>query len=256
MRDADEMVTFLRNGEGRLGLDIGSRSTKMFFRHGDTERYLICDTPLFLGSVRGARISTDLDIVTTGYGRHRIEEARSIPEIRAHTNGILRSMNIDRCTILDIGGQDFKIVRVENKGIRDFTMNDKCAAGTGRFLEKMAEMLSMDLDELGEHQGTRKILESTCSVFTETEIISLMMEGVPIDELASGVIHSVYERVRPYLKMYPIDTVVFTGGVSRMNGLERTISEDLGIEVKVPERSQFMGAKGCFHSRKPSVCKD
>ncbi len=256
MRDVNEMVTYLRDGEGRLGLDIGSRSTKMFFLSGDTEKYLICDTPMFLRSIKDARVNTDLDIVTTGYGRHRIEDARSIPEIRAHTNGILRSIEIDRCTILDIGGQDFKIIRVENRGIRDFIMNDKCAAGTGRFLEKMAEMLSVDLDELGEHQGTRKILESTCSVFTETEIISLMMEGVPVDELASGVIHSVYERVRPYLKMFPIDTVVFTGGVSKMEGLVRTISEDLGIEVKVPERSQFMGAKGCFHSRKPAVCKD
>ena len=95
MRDVNEMVTYLRDGEGRLGLDIGSRSTKMFFRPIDPERYLICDTPMFLRFIKGARISDDLDIVTTGYGRHRIENARSIPEIRDHTNGILGSMSID-----------------------------------------------------------------------------------------------------------------------------------------------------------------
>jgi predicted CoA-substrate-specific enzyme activase len=241
-----ELTELLQNGNGRLGLDIGSRSTKAF----QNEMELITDTPGFLEELRGIKISKDLDIVTTGYGRHRINGTRSIPEIRAHTTGVIKNLEISDCIVLDIGGQDFKVIKVEGKSIRDFTMNDKCAAGTGRFLEKMAQMLSMDLDELGSHVGDRKVLESTCSVFTETEIISMMIEGVPRDELASGVIHSVYERVRPYLKMFRSDTIVFTGGVAVMDGLRLTIEKNLDVQVIVPERSQFIGAIGCFHSRR------
>jgi predicted CoA-substrate-specific enzyme activase len=232
---------------GRIGLDIGSRSAKMYLREeGD---FFIWDTPVFLEELSLVELKGCEDIVSTGYGRLRVPGARTIPEIRAHTTGVVNSLDIEDCTILDIGGQDFKIIRIEGRGIKEFIMNDKCAAGTGRFLEKMADMLSMDLEELGNFIGGRKVLESTCSVFTETEIISLMMDGVPRSELACGVLHSVYERVRPSLRMFPMDLIVFTGGVSRMKGLVSTISEELDVEVIVPERSQFMGAYGCAMAR-------
>lgn len=244
------MIELFKEGGGKIGVDVGSRSTKVYTVDQGDERYLISDTPEFLEELGNIDISKDLEVVTTGYGRHRVPGSRSIPEIRAHTTGVVMSHGISDCTLLDIGGQDFKVIRVEAKGIRDFTMNDKCAAGTGRFLEKMASMLSMELGELGKYKGDRKILESTCSVFTETEIISLMMEGVQRSELASGVVHSVYERVRPYIRMFPSDILVFTGGVASLEGLRKTISDDLDIDVLVPERAQFMGAVGCFHARK------
>jgi activator of 2-hydroxyglutaryl-CoA dehydratase len=129
-------------------------------------------------------------------------------------------------------------------------MNDKCAAGTGRFLEKMSDLLSIPLKEMGKHYGERKILESTCSVFTETEIISLMMEGIGKDELAGGVIHSVYERIRPYLRMYPSDRIVMTGGVSDFSGLRETFSMKMDVDVVVPDNARFIGAMGCLWSRR------
>ncbi|MGA1819557.1 MAG: acyl-CoA dehydratase activase [Thermoplasmatota archaeon] len=239
--------TFLEDLEQgrRIGLDIGSRSTKAAFTDGDVIGTEMMDTADFIygGFIEGLK---GFDVVTTGYGRNRVVHARKVPEIRAHTLGVLRSTGIDSFTLLDIGGQDFKVVRVDKKGIRDFHMNDKCAAGTGRFLEKMGEMLSMSVEELGCHRGDSKVLESTCSVFTETELISLMMEGATRDQLASGVIYSVYERVRPYLRMFPADTVVFSGGVSGCTGLVETLKEGLSVDVVVPERAQFMGAVGAM----------
>ncbi len=248
MSDIEDLVSIILSTE-RVGIDIGSRSTKVASGRGNDIRLGICDTTLFLEALVKGEIKASGDIVTTGYGRHRIGK-RSIPEIRAHTTGVIRSMDLSDCTILDIGGQDFKIIRVEGRAIRDFSMNDKCAAGTGRFMEKMADLLSMRLEELGDHRGGRKILESTCSVFTETEIISLMMEGIERDKLAEGVVHSVYERIRPYVKMYPLDHLVLTGGVSAFKGLQRTFSDGLDVEVLVPEKARFMGALGCLWSRR------
>ncbi|MBN1390446.1 MAG: 2-hydroxyglutaryl-CoA dehydratase [Candidatus Thermoplasmatota archaeon] len=244
-----EMDLLLELKEGqRVGVDIGSRSTKFAFYHGGLLKTYMMNTSLVVLGRHEEALST-FDVVSTGYGRKRIPYARSIPEIRAHTLGVLKCMEIDDFTLLDIGGQDFKVVRVEKKGIRDFHMNDKCAAGTGRFLEKMSEMLDMSIDELGSHKGEKKVLESTCSVFTETEIISLMMEGSTRDRLAEGVINSVYERVRPILRMFPSDIIVFTGGVSRCSGLVGTIRDGLSVEVVVPENARFMGAIGALMSR-------
>jgi len=233
---------------GRVGLDVGSRSTKIAVSGEMGPVIGIMDTiEVMYGGVL-ERIPGGVEVVSTGYGRNKVKGGKKIPEIRAHTVGALKSLDIDTFTLLDIGGQDFKVVRVENGSIRDFHMNDKCAAGTGRFLEKMAEMLHMTLEELGSHRGDSKILESTCSVFTETELISLLMEGASRDRLAGGVVYSVYERIRPYLRMFPSDIVVFTGGVSGCSGLVDTIKENTGSCVVLPKNPQFMGALGCYHA--------
>ncbi|MBN1539989.1 MAG: 2-hydroxyglutaryl-CoA dehydratase [Candidatus Thermoplasmatota archaeon] len=232
----------------KLGVDAGSTSTKFAFLKDGRISTSIMDTSRFLYG-KMAECLVGFDVVSTGYGRKRIPSARPIPEIRAHTLGVLKSTGLEDFTLLDIGGQDFKVVRVEKKGIRDFHMNDKCAAGTGRFLEKMSAMLGMSMAELGSFRGNEKILESVCSVFTETELISLMVEGATRERLAEGVIFSVYERVRPLLRMFPCDTIVFTGGVSRCSGLAMTISVGLSVDVMVPERSQFMGAIGALSAR-------
>ena len=245
----------LSRAEGRIGIDVGSRSIKACSMVDGSLSLAIADTTETLFSGLGP-IPEGAEIVATGYGRGKVKGATTIPEIRAHAVGALNSMDLETFTLLDIGGQDFKVVRIEKKGIRDFTMNDKCAAGTGRFLEKMAQMLDMSIDELGSFEGRRKVLESTCSVFTETELISLMMEGATKEELASGVIYSVYERIRPYLRMYPRDHLILTGGVAKMDGVRCTLKDQLGIEVVVPEHAQFMGALGCLYvrnvSRRPS----
>jgi predicted CoA-substrate-specific enzyme activase len=239
------LTDVLAKAEGRIGIDVGSRSIKACSMVDGIISLAIANTTETLFAGIGP-IPEGAEIVATGYGRGKVPGARTIPEIRAHAVGALNSIDLDTFTLLDIGGQDFKVVRIEKKGIRDFTMNDKCAAGTGRFLEKMAQMLDMGLDDLGSFKGRRKVLESTCSVFTETELISLMMEGATKEELASGVIYSVYERIRPYLRMYPRDHLILTGGVANMDGVRCTLKDQLRIDVVVPDHAQFMGAMGCF----------
>ncbi|MDG6225427.1 MAG: acyl-CoA dehydratase activase [Candidatus Thermoplasmatota archaeon] len=238
---------FLSECEGRIGMDLGSRSIKAAGLVDGEHVLWITDTETMICS--GTPPLTDgFRCVTTGYGRGMIKGATSINEIRAHVVGVLSSLDIDTFTLIDIGGQDFKVIRVKDRGIVDFSMNDKCAAGTGRFLEKMAGMLGMTVMELGSHKGRRKVLESTCSVFTETELISLMVEGVSREELASGVIYSVFERLRPHLRAYPDDAIVLTGGASLLPGISGTISEHSNAEVMVPKDSRFMGALGCYHA--------
>jgi len=243
-----EVVHILGPGD-RIGLDVGSRSTKFALMMEDKIELGKIDTTEFIFNGMIEDLDSGIEIVSTGYGRNKVNAGRKIPEIRAHTVGALKSLDLDTFTLLDIGGQDFKVVRVENKAIKDFHMNDKCAAGTGRFLEKMSKMLHISIEELGSHTGNAKILESTCSVFTETELISLMMEGASKDELAGGVIYSVYERIRPYLRMFPSDTLVFTGGVAKCTGLVESIRNGIGIDIVVPDDAQFMGAIGTLYSR-------
>ncbi len=234
-------------GGYRIGLDIGSRSTKLAFLRNGREVMAVTDTFSLFYDRGGIDIPEGVEIVTTGYGRDLVPGSLKISEIRAHVVGAVRGIDLDDFTLLDIGGQDFKVTRVENGGIRDFFMNDKCAAGTGRFLEKMAEMLEMDISKLGGFKGDYRILESTCTVFTETEIISKMSEGRSKEELAGGIIHSVYERIEPLLKRFPLDVIVFTGGVSKCDGLADTLRDKLGCEVRIPSNAQYMGSLGCLY---------
>ncbi|MGA1822446.1 MAG: acyl-CoA dehydratase activase [Thermoplasmatota archaeon] len=224
---------------------MGSRSTKAVYLNGGRKEMAMTDTFDLIEKGPFMRIPEGILVVTTGYGRRIPGNYDSIPEIRAHAIGAVETLGIGDFTLLDIGGQDYKVVRVEKGGIRDFFMNDKCAAGTGRFLEKMADMLCLGVEELGARKGSRKLLESTCSVFSETEIIGMKMEGFTTEEIAEGVIYSVYERIRPLLRSFPTDRIVFTGGVSAFSGLKDTISDQIGVEVIVPENAQYMGALGC-----------
>ncbi len=241
------MLKALRNSpEGsRVGIDMGSRSVKAAVMTDAGTSLFITDTTELLADIDGVKVGPGVELVSTGYGRKLVSARRSIPEVRAHALGAAKALDLTTFTLLDIGGQDMKVIRVEGSVLRDFSMNDKCAAGTGRFLEKMASMLGMSVQELSSHKGGRKLLESTCSVFTETEIIDLLVRKVPRDEIASGVVHSVYERVRPHLRAFPLDVLVFTGGVSLGRGLRETLEEGLGIEVMVPPDPQFTGAIGC-----------
>jgi len=236
-----------------VGVDMGSRSTKVCVKSQNGQTLSMFDSYRFISHPGNLDIGKGLPVVSTGYGRDRIQHARKVPEIRAHTVGAVYTLGLGDFTLLDIGGQDFKVTRVENGAIRDFHMNDKCAAGTGRFLEMMASVLDMSVDELGRFEGSGVPLESTCSVFTESEVVGMMMEGKGKEEICGGIIQSVYERVRPYLRRYPLDLVIFTGGVSKAEGLRFTIQRELDVEVKVPKSSQFMGALGCAEIAKRTL---
>jgi len=188
-------------------------------------------------------------LVATGYGRERVLGAtRTLTEITCHARGA-RAMVPAARTIIDIGGQDSKVIRLDEKGlVQDFIMNDKCAAGTGRFLEVMATRLEVGLDEFGKEwrraRGSAKI-SSTCTVFAESEIISLISTGMKRTVIVKGLCNAIAGRVVSMARRIGAEpVVVFTGGVSLNDGVRRALEDALSQKVVVPPMSQFMGAYG------------
>lgn len=197
----------------------------------------------------GLRRNDLASIVATGYGRDLIPgRSRSVTEITCHAKGAASCVPGVR-TVVDIGGQDSKVIALDEAGyVLDFVMNDKCAAGTGRFLEVMAGKLGVDLGEF-EYQwrlspnGAR--ISSTCTVFAESEVVSLLSQGVAVASIIRGLCDSVATRmVNMGRKIGFREPVVLTGGVSLNGGLRRSLERILGMRVVVHPMSEFMGAYG------------
>jgi (R)-2-hydroxyacyl-CoA dehydratese activating ATPase len=190
-------------------------------------------------------------IVATGYGRHLAQKQFAediITEIKAHALGA-RYFFPGCMTVLDVGGQDSKVISLDRSGkVVSFQMNDKCAAGTGRFLEIMAASLGIPLNEFGDEalQGTSDIkVNSMCTVFAESEVISLKNHGVSPRDIARAVHLSVVERLVAMLHRVGYDgTVVFTGGVARNRAMVQLLREKLKITVLVPPAPDIAGALG------------
>jgi predicted CoA-substrate-specific enzyme activase len=191
-------------------------------------------------------------ITATGYGRRlfgRYWECRIITEIRAVALGARLLAPACR-TVLDIGGQDTKAVSVAGDGgIRKFEMNDKCAAGTGRFLEVMAAALSYSMNDfISSAQSARRArkVNSMCTVFAESEVISMVSRGAPREEVALGIHQAVAGRAVSMLKRVPVaDDILFCGGAALNRCLHRLIEEALGKRVHVPDEPQIVAAIGC-----------
>ena len=255
------------------GVDIGSLCTKVVIL--DSARNIIAHAILRSGAAyKGAAesaLSEALNsaglsfnqlgyIVSTGYGRARVPFAnREITEISCHARGAGFYFPAVR-TVIDIGGQDSKVIRVNEKGqaVR-FVMNDKCAAGTGRFLEVMAGALDEDLDEMSElsFQARENIeVSSMCTVFAESEVISLFAKGYPKQEIAGAVYRSIARRVVGLVGQLGLsEKVAMTGGVAKSRGMLRAIEEKLGTTLQVPVEPQIVGALGAalFASEKAGV---
>lgn len=187
--------------------------------------------------------------VATGFGRNYFQEAdRVISEIACHAAGV-RALCPGARTIIEIGGQDAKMISVDDQGrVRDFVMNDRCAAGTGRFVEAVARSLNMDVEETGAvalRAQQASAISSMCAVFAETEIIGLVHRGVPAGEVLRGVFDSVARRVIGMAGRIGVaDPVVFTGGVARNAGIARALETVTGHPVIVPEEPEYTGAHG------------
>ena len=185
----------------------------------------------------------------TGYGRNTVKEADdAFSELTCHARGAYW-LYPDVRTVLDIGGQDAKALSVLPGGkLGGFVMNDKCAAGTGRFLEVMARIMEKELSELGElglHSSQRVDISSTCTVFAESEVISQLSKGVSPEDLAAGINRSVAFRGAGLLRRLGITPPVFmTGGVARNTGVLRALEAELGLAVLTHKLSQLAGAIG------------
>ena len=198
------------------------------------------------GSVREEEVEY---VIGTGYGRYRVTFGNTqVTEISCHARGAVHMFPGTR-TVLDMGGQDTKAIRVSAASeIVDFCMNDKCAAGTGRFLGAASSALDIPLDELGatalraEHAVR---ISTTCTVFAESEVLSWLGKGKKIEDILLGVHKSIAARSGGLMRRVGIESeVTFTGGVARNMGMIQTLQEKLGVELNVSEESHYMGALG------------
>lgn len=196
-----------------------------------------------------ANIKGDVQrIVATGYGRVSFNANDIVSEITAHARGSHYLFPQAR-TIIDIGGQDSKITRINEKGkVLDFAMNDKCAAGTGRFIENTAKALEISLEEFSNKSLKSKNpanINSMCTVFAESEVISLLAQGITLEDISAGIHLSVAKRIKAMAERIGIEKeVIFTGGVAKSLAMKKTLENSLGIKLIVPEEPQIIGALG------------
>ena len=188
-------------------------------------------------------------VVGTGYGRYRVEFGDTqVTEIVCHARGAARMFPATE-TVLDMGGQDTKAIRVRPGGdVVDFCMNDKCAAGTGRFLQSAAAALELELEDLGPTalRGQRPVeISTTCTVFAESEVLSWLARGKRIEDILLGVHRSIASRSIALLRRVGIEgEITFTGGVTRNPAMVAVLEDMLHTGLNVSEESHYMGALG------------
>jgi predicted CoA-substrate-specific enzyme activase len=188
-------------------------------------------------------------VVGTGYGRYKVTFGNTqVTEISCHGRGAVHMFPATR-TVVDMGGQDTKAIRVSEAGeIVDFCMNDKCAAGTGRFLGAASSALDIPLPDLGPTalRGERAVkISTTCTVFAESEVLSWLGKGKKIEDILLGVHKSIATRSAGLLRRVGVEEeVTFTGGVAKNVAMIQTLNERLGLEVNVSDESHYMGALG------------
>ena len=244
-----------------MGVDIGSSTSKCVILRSDEG---VCASSIFQGGtgtsgpekavnaaleVIGISQNDVSGIAATGYGRNTFKLAgKTFSELSCHARGA-RFLNPNAQTVIDIGGQDCKAMLLDKTGRLDsFAMNDKCAAGTGRFLEVMARILETDLSdfgELGEQAEIPAEITSTCTVFAESEIISQLSKGADKRALIAGVHRSVAVKAAAIAKRLTVrQPVFFTGGVSQNIGVLKALARELGANVETDARAQLAGALG------------
>lgn len=192
-------------------------------------------------------LSEETKVVATGYGRVAVEFAdHVITEITCHARGG-REMAGDDCGIIDVGGQDTKVILVEHGMVQDFLMNDKCSAGTGKFLEIMANRLGVTLQELFDMAEAGDVLpiSSLCTVFAESEVINYIGEGRKREDIAAGVVDSVAAKVAQLGQRKNLSgRIILTGGLSHSTYFTKILSEKIGRTIEPTEKGRYAGALG------------
>lgn len=243
-----------------LGIDIGSATSKVAVMRGGTVVLATALRRAGIGSdgpgavlrdalrLAGCQMEDIAAVAATGYGRNMMEEADyRISELSCHGRGA-HFLAPETRTLIDVGGQDAKVIRLDGRGrIMEFMMNDKCAAGTGRFLEVMAQVLGCGIQEfsgLAEGQEAAPI-SSTCAVFAETEVISRLAAGTPRGSIAAGINLSIAKRVGGLaMRMGVVPAVMMSGGVAQNASLVDMLGRELGADILVAKECQFCGALG------------
>lgn len=244
-----------------MGIDVGSTASKCIIMKDGQEivsKALISSGAGTSGPDRAIRDVLEGSgfqredmgyILATGYGRHSIDWVDAeMSELSCHAQGAFYLFP-EVHTVIDIGGQDAKVLRVGKGGMMEsFVMNDKCAAGTGRFLEVMARILEVDIGQLAElsEKSTQKVdISSTCTVFAESEVISQLSQNTDICDIINGIHRSVAGRVSGLARRVGVTPmVVMTGGVAQNSGVRHALEDELQVDIHTSELAQYAGALG------------
>ena len=263
------MIQFLKEGDDLsvltgsvvAGVDVGSLSTEVVLMNQEGDyQYIVL--PTGANSKTAAKkamdqalqqIGYELEqlsfVLATGYGRISIPFAdKRVTEITCHGKGA-HYLYPSASTVIDIGGQDSKVIRLSPQGkVLDFVMNEKCAAGTGRFLEVMTRTLEVelaDMEKLSRKAREAVPISSMCTVFAESEVVSLIAEGHPVEEIIRGIHDSIADRTVGMVNRVGLEKdLVMTGGVAKNGGVVECLQERLGIAINLPEEPQIVGALG------------
>ena len=244
------------------GVDVGSTQTKAIIvdESGAIVARALTDTGAYLvraaerayeAALSEAKLRRDQvgQIIGTGYGRFKVSFGDTqVTEISCHAKGAWALIPATR-TVIDIGGQDTKAIKVSDRGeVLDFAMNDKCAAGSGRFLTNSAEAVGLQVSEMGERSMTAKSpvrLSTVCTIFVESDILTYLAQGKRVDDILAGVHGSIASRTVALVRRVGAESeVTFTGGVSRNIGIVKAVEEKLSMPVNVSPDSHYTGALG------------
>ncbi len=242
-----------------FGLDVGSTTLKIvgIDQSGSMVWHMLepadprveLQVERFLDQSREVAQSADIQLVATGYGRKLVSQAsRQVTEITCHAKGVFHELKHGG-TLVDIGGQDSKVISIGPYGeVVDFAMNDKCAAGTGRFLENTASRLNVPLDDLGDvtlSADSEVTISSTCTVFAESEVVSMLAHGVPLEPILKGLHRSLIKRIIAMVRTVGMTVpLMLSGGVVRNPAVPHMLEEETGEAVIIPKVPQLMGAYG------------
>jgi len=243
------------------GVDIGSTMTKVVLTDttdnvlsaikgptGPEHRQLANEVMRSALEQASLRLDDISRIVATGYGRVNVPFAdEQITELSCHARGVY-SIFPDVRTAIDIGGQDAKCMKIRDGKLIDFVMNDKCAAGTGRFLEVTAATLGIPIGDMGDIslKSTKKIqISNICTIFAQQEVVALLSRGEKVEDIIAGLHYALASRVATLARRLKIEPdVVLTGGVAKNSGIVKAMKENLGRELLVPEEPLLTGALG------------
>jgi predicted CoA-substrate-specific enzyme activase len=243
------------------GIDIGSTMTKAVIVDSDGQILSVIKGPtgpehrqlaneVMQNSLTQAKLKLDdiAYIVATGYGRLNVPFAdRQITELTCHARGVSSQFPSVK-TAIDIGGQDAKCMKITDGKMVDFAMNDKCAAGTGRFLEIVAATLGIGLEDMGTMslKSTKKVsISNFCTIFAQQEIVSQLSEGEKVEDIIAGLHDALASRVAALARRLKVEPdVVLTGGVAKNIGIVKAMSDNLGCELLVPKDPLITGALG------------
>lgn len=242
-----------------IGIDIGSTAAKtVVFDGADIIKSFVLPTGWSsketASGIRAMLLADGFDvessrtkIIATGYGRISVDYADTVlTEITCHGKGGSALINGD-CVIIDVGGQDTKIITVENGAVTGFLMNDKCSAGTGKFIEIMANRMGVDISELFSlaRKGIPVSISSMCTVFAESEVISMIGAGKSREDMAAGIVESVVSKVAQLAARHKTpDKYILTGGLSINPFFASCLSEKLGHDILTHEMGKYAGAYG------------